>query len=166
MRRRSLVVVVVASLVLLGFAAIMAATAWITHATANTACGPGTIAFRAPPAHEKRATCGEGSWYDGGYRDYVAQPSEPVRSTYVTLVLLHRQAAANGGQGGVLLRKVIRVSRSERTVLRGRIDFSVVYAVNSPAGAPPFGTYILTIRRGTSSQGTLLARGTFDVIED
>jgi hypothetical protein len=44
----------------------------------SSACGPRTIAFRAPSALERSFTCEEGSWYDRGYRLYLARLGAPV----------------------------------------------------------------------------------------
>lgn len=129
-------------------------------------CGPGTIAFRASVVGEKRFMCQEGSWYDGGSREYIAHLSQPVDATRVTLVLVHRQASYNAGAGGVLHTKEVRVTNTRATSLRGTIDFSGVYFVSGPAGAPPFGTYTLSIYRGPGAPARLLARGQFTVIED
>lgn len=138
-----------------------------THTTERkSACGPGTISFRAPPAKERHFTCAEGSWYDGGYRLYRARLRAPVGSARVTLVLVHSQTAYNGGGSGELLTKVVRVRAPKARALAGRIDFSIVYATPAPAGAPPYGTYTLTIYRGATERGQVLARGTFIVIED
>jgi hypothetical protein len=84
----------------------------------------------------------------------------------VTLVLVHQQSSNNGEYGGVLLTKQVRVGDSGATTIRGRIEFSRVYTVSGPAGAPPFGTYSVSIYRGPDAHGPLLARGLFTVIED
>lgn len=132
----------------------------------SSACGPGTIAFRAPSAQERHFACGEGSWYDGGYRLYLARLRAPVGALRVTLVLVHTQAENNGGRGGELLRKAVSVHDPKARTFTGKLDFSVVYATSGPDGAPPFGTYTLTIYRGVTERGQVLARGTFTVIED
>jgi hypothetical protein len=110
--------------------------------------------------------CGESSWYDAGYRVYAARLSQPVDSDQVTLVLAHRQTDYNGGASGVLLREEMHVLDAQAVTLKGRIDFSDVYSVSAPAGAPPFGVYTLSIYRGPSNRGWLLARGDFTVFED
>jgi hypothetical protein len=129
-------------------------------------CGPGTISFRARPAGEKRFTCSEGSWYDGGKREFAAQLSAPAASHTVTLTVIHRQSTYNGARSGLLLQRVIRVSHPATRRITGVIDFSSVYSTDAPAGAPPFGTYFISLRRGTSAHGLLLASGNFVVIED
>jgi hypothetical protein len=132
----------------------------------SSACGPSTIAFRAPPAHERRFTCGEGSWYDGGYRLYLARLRAPVGALPVTLTLIHMQAGYNDERGGKLLTEVVPVRNPKAWILTGKLDFSSVYGTSGPAGAPPFGRYTLTIHRGVTERGQVLARGTFTVIED
>jgi hypothetical protein len=128
-------------------------------------CGVGTIAFRARiGAKEKRFTCSEGSWYDGGVREYIAHFKEAPKSRRVTLVVIHVQV--DGSERGVLFRRVTRVRNLHIAVLRGTIDFSSVYRIPPPAGAPPFGTYLVAIHRGSSARGELLAQGAFQVIED
>lgn len=110
--------------------------------------------------------CHEGSWYDGGLREYIAHLFRPVSASRVTLVLVHRQTPYNGGASGVLHTIEVRVKDSRATTLRGTVDFSGVYFVSPPAGAPPFGTYTLSIYRGRGTNGPLLVRGQFTVIED
>lgn len=83
----------------------------------------------------------------------------------MTLVLFHRQDTVYDRDGGVLWHRTITV-RPSATVLRGTVDFSSVYETGGPAGATPFGRYILTIHRGTSSRGPVLATGSFEVYED
>jgi hypothetical protein len=84
----------------------------------------------------------------------------------VTLTLIHTQEAYNGGRSGELLTKVVAVRNPKARVLTGKLDFSIVYDTSAPAGSPPFGTYTLTIHRGITERGQVLARGTFTVIED
>jgi len=116
----------------------------------------GPVAFRPVPD----------DYYGYGRRDYVAHLNQPIGSTTVTLVLVHAQASYNGGQSGVLWRKVMTVGNPHARVMRGHLSFSKVYFVSGPAGAPPFGAYRLTIYRGSSPYGVPLARGQFEVIED
>ena len=152
-----------------GFIGIAGTVAYTGHDRGQpllAACGPGAIAFRAPPAHEKGFSCEEGSWYDGGYRDYIAHLSEPLDAHRATVVLVHQQAGNNGARSGVLLTQSMRIRSPRSLTLKGRIDFSSVYSVSPPAGAPPFGIYTLTIYRGRPGNGRPLARGTFRVIED
>jgi len=135
--------------------------------SAGRPCGLGTIAFRARIGGGETAfTCSEGSWYDGGLREYAANLSGRVGSHYVTLVVIHVQDNANWSRRGLLLKHVVRVRDTTARTLRGTIDFSSVYRTSPPAGAPPFGTYLVSVHRGRSADGRLLAQGQFQVIED
>lgn len=107
-----------------------------------------------------------GDFYGNGQRDYSVYLSHTVGARTVTLVLIHTQQPNNGGQSGVLWRESRAVANAQARRLKGHISFSKVYFVSGAAGAPPFGTYTLTIYRGTSVRGVLLARGRFTVIED
>jgi hypothetical protein len=136
-------------------------------AAASSACGSGHVAFRAttPGAHEKRFTCGEGSWYDGGTRAYLARLSQPVHARYVTLILIHGAA--------VLWSVVQQVRDPGARVLRGTVPFawfpSWVKGAHRGRGksAPLWGTYVLSIYRGAhGAAGARLAVGHFSVVED
>jgi hypothetical protein len=82
------------------------------------------------------------------------------------LVVVHLQPDYNGGAGGVLLKKVLAIAAPQSTLIRGRLDFSTAYGHAKPFGDPPFGRYFVSIYRGKSSLGRLLAAGEFDVAED
>lgn len=130
-------------------------------------CALGTIAFRARiGGGETRFTCSEGSWYDGGLREYAANLGGRMGSHYVTLVVIHVQNGGSWSDRGLLLKQVVRVRDTTARTLRGTIDFSSVYGTSSPAGGSPFGTYLVSVHRGRSVDGQLLAQGQFQVIED
>ena len=134
---------------------------------AGRPCGVGTIAFRAQiGGGEKRFTCSECSWYDGGLRQYAANLSAPARSHHLTLVVIHVQNNGMGSERGMLLTQVARIRDASARTLRGTIDFSSVYSTSPPAGGRPFGTYLVSIYRGMSVRGQRLAQGEFQVIED
>jgi hypothetical protein len=127
-------------------------------------CGAGHIAFRAttPGAHEKTFTCGEGSWFDGGTRAYIAWLSQPVTSKFVTIILVHGPT--------VLWAMVQRVSNPSLTVLHGTIPFSRVPEGAQPGSRPSepmWGTYVQSVYRGAhGASGARLAVGHFSVVED
>jgi len=130
-------------------------------------CALGTIAFRARiGGGETRFTCSEGSWYDGGLREYAANLGARMGSHYVTLVVIHVQNGGSWSDRGLLLKQVVRVRDTTARTLHGTIDFSSVYGTSPPAGGSPFGTYLVSVHRGRSVDGQMLSQGQFQVIED
>ncbi len=167
MKRTALTVLALLVASFPSFASVTNAARERKPSIAGRPCGLGTISFRAwIGGGETRFTCSEGSWYDGGLREYAANLSGRVDSHYVTLVVIHVQDNANWSRRGLLLKHVVRVRDTTARTLRGTIDFSSVYRTSPPAGAPPFGTYFVSVHRGRSVDGQLLAQGQFQVIED
>jgi len=158
------------ALLLASFPALIVAAMTVSkqdQSIAGRPCGVGTIAFRAQVGGgEKRFTCSEGSWYDGGLRQYAANLSAPARSHHLTLVVIHVQNNGMWSERGMLLTQVARIRDTSARTLRGTIDFSSVYSTSPPAGGRPFGTYLVSIYRGMSVRGQRLAQGKFQVIED
>jgi hypothetical protein len=143
--------------------ALFAGAARVVHGSySSQRCGPGSIAFRALiGGGEKRFRCSEGTWYDFGQRQYSARLNGPVKAKYVTVVLARVQYT---GARRLLLRTVLPIRDAAIKTIRGTVAFSSADGTSSPAGAPPIGTYLVSIHRGTSAGGKLLAQGQFQVI--
>jgi hypothetical protein len=164
MKRKLLLSLFVAAACVLVFGGVTTGAFAGLDASSKSTCGPGTIAFRALiGAGERRFSCTEASWYDAGQRQYEAHLQAPLKSHRITLLVVHVQP---NGERGELFRRVVNIRDSASRTIMGTLDFSVVYGRSPPAGAPPFGKYLVSIYRGTSVHGQPLAKGQFVVIED